>query len=404
MSLALQIRQQQRQAFTSAMWMSCRILPLTVTELGEAVKKEVETNPALEIELPRTPVARPRSSEATADYLENIADEKGESLSEHLLSELRMSGVEGREAQICAAVISEIDGDGRFCGSVPDMQMALGATAAEIESARQLVMRLDPRGCGARDIPECFLAQVDSLPEASRAAARKGIAQLAEALASGKRRDMAPATLALLKKLNPYPGRLYEYRRTDYVVPDVHVDENGDVEVDQRDIPELRVSPKYIEMAKDRSLDAETREFAAARVKAAREFREAVIRRRETLERIAEIAIGGQSDFLKFGVAGLKRQTMSEVAKVAHCTVAAVSRTAARKYVKTPRGTFPLRKFFVLVNQEPIERLRQLLESIPQGKHVSDRELSEMMAKEGFKMARRTVAKYRVKLGFSDKV
>ena len=135
------------------------------------------------------------------------------------------------------------------------------------------------------------------------------------------------------------------------VTPDVRVNEDGEVEVDQRDVPELRVSPKYVELAKDKAQDEETRAFAAERVKRAREFREAVVKRRETMEKIAELAIGGQAEFLRKGAVGLRRQTMSEVAKRAKCNVATVSRAAARKYVKTPRGTVPLRKFFALVDQ-----------------------------------------------------
>ena len=66
--------------------------------------------------------------------------------------------------------------------------------------------------------------------------------------------------------------------------------------------------------------------------------------------------------------------------------------------MKTPRGTIPLRKFFQLVDQAPIEKLREILASLPEGEHVSDLKISEMMAKAGFKMARRTVAKYRRRL------
>ena len=90
---------------------------------------------------------------------------------------------------------------------------------------------------------------------------------------------------------------------------------------------------------------------------------------------------------------------MSAVARAAKCNVATVSRAAARKYVKTPRGTVPLRRFFVLVDQAPIERLREIFESAPKDKRPSDREASEMMGRAGFPMARRTVAKYRAKLG-----
>lgn len=396
MALQLQPRQTQKQAMTPAMWLGLNLLTLPIGELREAVKKELDSNPALEAETPRlsSRVSSPSSESASA--LENVADESGERLDEHLMSELRMAGVEGRELELCRAIVAEIDGDGRFTGSVPDLQMVTGATADELEAARQKVMSIDPKGCGARDIRECYLAQLDKVPAAKRKAVERGVDAIVEMLA-GKtpKEQIAPDVLKILKGLDPYPGRQYEYRTTEFVMPDIRVDEDGEVEVDKRDIPELRVSPKYVELAKDKSQDEETRTFAAERVKRAREFREAVVKRQETMEKIAELAIGGQSDFLKKGAAGLHKQTMSEIAKAAKCNVATVSRAAARKYVKTPRGTVPLRKFFALVDQGPIEKLREILAAIPKGTKVSDREISERMAQAGFPMARRTVAKYR---------
>ena len=400
MVLALQPRQTQKQAMTPAMWLGLNLLTLPIGELREAVKKELDSNPALEVEsscrVPRASCRRVEGEEGNA--LENVADESGERLDEHLMSELRMAGVEGRELELCRAIVAEIDGDGRFTGSMPDLQMVTGATVDELEAARQKVMSIDPKGCGARDIRECYLAQLGQVPATKRKAVEAGIDAIAEMLNAPARMPtprLEPDVLKILKGLDPYPGRQYEYRTTEFVTPDIRVDEDGEVEVDKRDIPELRVSPKYVEFAKDKSQDEETRTFAAERVKRAREFREAVIKRQETMEKIDELAIGGQSDFLKKGTAGLHKQTMSEIAKAAKCNVATVSRAAARKYVKTPRGTVPLRKFFALVDQGPIEKLREILSAVPKGTKVSDREISERMAQAGFPMARRTVAKYR---------
>jgi len=370
------------------MWLGLSLLPLPVSELKEEIKKEVESNPAIEA-ISRTGMTH--SVGSAADYLENVAAESGESLDEHLMGELRMSGVEGRELELCRAIVSELDYNGRFTGSIPDMMTVTGAKAEELEAARQRVMSIDPKGCGAKDLAECYLAQIDAVPSAKR---EKFRAEVSVMLQTGK---ASPDVVTILKKLDAFPGRQYDHRKVDFVTPDVVVDEDGDVEVDQRDIPELRISPKYEAMAKDRELDEETRKYAAERVKRAREFREAVIRRMETVEQVAELAVGGQLDFLREGVSGIRKQTMSDVAKRAKCSVATVSRAAARKYVKTPRGTFPLRKFFALVDQEPIEKLRQLLAGYPAGKRPSDQQISEQLAKQGVKMARRTVAKYRAK-------
>lgn len=414
MALSQQIRQTQTQRITPQMMMEFSLLQLPISELRDVVKKEVESNPALEIErdfLSTGSVGlRSRASEGSAEgFLENMADERGETLDAHLMSELRMNGVEGRELALAQSIIAALDNDGRFTGNYSDLITVLegsgikGVTTRELDAARELVMHTDPLGCGARDLAECYRSQLSRLPVAKRDLAAKAVDELAVALSKGSLTTFRPSDLKafqLLKALDPFPGRLYDHVENTIVMPDVFVNAKGDVRVDQGDIPELRVSQKYVEMAKDRELDKETRDYATERVRRAREFRDAVIKRKETMIEIAEATIARQSEFLTRGASGLKKLTMSEIAKEAKCTIATVSRAAARKYVKTPRGTVPLRKFFVLVDQEPVEKLRELLASRPADRHVSDQVLSEEMAKAGYKMARRTVAKYRAKLGY----
>jgi RNA polymerase sigma-54 factor len=133
-------------------------------------------------------------------------------------------------------------------------------------------------------------------------------------------------------------------------------------------------------------------------VRRAREFVAALSKRMQTMEDIAAIAVSGQREFLEKGPESLVRQTMSDVAKKAGCNIATVSRAAARKYVKTPRGTFPLRAFFRRTAQAPLVKLGEILGS-EEAVGFSDREISELMGKAGFPMARRTVAKYRARLG-----
>ena len=403
MALSLQIRQVQRQVATPAMMLELSLLQLPAGELREAVKKEVESNPALEIAREFNPGRVSGASSAASEGFdfERVAAEGGESLEDHLMGELRMDGVEGRELELCRAIVADLDEDGRFKGSIPDLVMTTGGTAAALEAARRRILSIDPKGCAARDLAECYRAQLDDLPAAKRPLAAKAVDELAQAIAAGTLDSYRPSDLAafrLLQGLEPFPGRLYDRKRVDTVIPDVRVDEEGNVEVDQGDIPELRVSPKYVEMAKDREADPEARAFAAEKVKRAREFREALVRRQETMATIAEAAVGGQAAYLKEGPAALKRLTMSDVARRAKCDVSTVSRAAARKYVKTPRGTVPLRKFFQLVDQAPVEKLREILASFPDDARPSDESVSALLAKAGFKMARRTVAKYRRRL------
>ena len=388
-ALGTQIRQSQSQTLSPAMWMGLNMLAMPVGELKEAVRKEIETNPAIVETGPAGRFSAGRSS-TDPSILENVADSSEETLEEHLLGELRMSDIAGSERELCERIIGELDANGRFTGSVPDLVMVTGASAAQIENARRLVMKLDPAGCGAKDLEECLLAQIGRVP----AAKREFFLSEIKNLSSGR---VAPAMLPILKSLDPFPGKLYSPRKTEYVNPDIVVDEDGDVEVDTRDVPEISLSPRYAAMARDKSLDEETRSYAAERLRHARDFLAALEKRRLTMESIARIAVDGQRGFLEKGASALVRQTMGDVAKKAKCNIATVSRAAARKYVKTPRGTFPLRVFFRRTDQAPLVKLGEILES-GEGAKLSDREISVLMGDAGFPMARRTVAKYRARL------
>jgi RNA polymerase sigma-54 factor len=376
------------------MWMGLRLLSMPSAELKDAVRKEIESNPALEEVRSQARLAGAvRGGAASARSLDTLADDSEESLDEHLMSELRLSGIEGRERELCERIIGELDGDGRFVGSIPDLMMVTGADERELESARRRVMEFDPLGCAARDLAECFLAQISLVPSAKRAIFEQEVA----GIASGR---VSEEILPILRKLDPFPGRRYAPGGIRYVEADIFVDEDGEVTVENPELPEIRVSPKYIEMSKDRSLDEETRAYAAERVKRAREFSVAMEKRLEMISRVAEIAVSSQREALVKGLSAMKPLTMSEVAKKAKCSVATVSRAAARKYVKTPFGTVPLAKFFRRTDASVMSMLKRIVESAGD-KGLSDRLIAEQMAKQGCKIARRTVAKYRAKLGLA---
>lgn len=376
------------------MLMESALLQLPAGELAEEVRKEVSSNPALEVTGGGSH-GKVTGISASGDWVRDVADSRAVTLDEHLIGELRMDGVSGRELELCRAIIAELDSDGRFHGELPSMVMAIGATEEELEKARQRIMRIDPAGCGAKDLSECFLAQLDKVSRSMRQEVKSAIIKIAETGESGLSFGFSPKVLGELKKLNPFPGRLFDFRPVDFVVPDITVDSDGEVSLDQGDIPDVAVSAKYIAMAKDAELDEETRLFAAERVRRARAFKEALGRRRQTMEKIAFIVMESQQDFIRLGPSALKRLTMSEVAKKAKCSVSTISRAAQRKYVKTPRGTIAFRSFFSRTQADKVDELRKILKQ-KSGQSRSDREISEMMSAMGIKMARRTVAKYRL--------
>lgn len=409
MALSFRTVQTQRQTLNPALWMRLGLLVKPITELRAEVKKEVESNPAIE-DVDFSPYYRRGgvvSASTDADAVERIAA-AGESLDEHLMSGIRLSPLSERDAYLAEQIVANLDENGRFVGSVPDLVMVTGATFDELEKARRFVLTLDPYGCGAKDNVECLMAQLVRIP----ASDRKDVAAIIERFDDlmAHRIDVSeldPRQRAVFAKyrgrLTVNPGASFAPKRVETVTPDIFVAPDGSAIVDTGDIPEIRVSQKYIEMAKDRSLDAETRQFAAERVARARQFRDAIINRNEMIEKVAAIVFERQVGFLKKGRTGLVKLTMSEVAAAVGCEISTVSRAAYRKYVRTPRGVFPLRDFFVLVDQAPVEKLRQILEMAPAEVRASSRKLAEQMREAGFPMAERTVRKYRAKLGFGAK-
>jgi len=378
------------------------LLAKPMNDLREAVKEEIESNPAIE-DVDFTPFYRRGisvSSASAADALENMAAKK-ESLEEHLLRELRLSEVEDDLRGLCELVIGDLDESGRFTGSDADLAMVSGKNTRDVEKARQFVMTLDPLGCGARTTEECLVAQLSKIPAKDRDACRKVIDQLDDVRRGEVSVDALGAELAVFRKyrgrLVANPGEGFAPKRVEAVVPDIEVNRKGDVYVEMGDVPEINVSPKYLQMSKDRSLDTETRHYAQERIRHALDFAKAVERRQEVLAKIADVTVKAQLEYFTNSKGSLKPLTMTEVAKEAGCDVATVSRAAHRKFVKTPRGVLPLRKFFSVVDGGMVDKLREIL-SKKENAGLSDAKVAALMEKAGYKMARRTVNKYRTKL------
>ena len=395
MAVQLSIKQRTTTALSTAMRMSFELLKLPIDELREKINKEIEENPAIHSIAPMIP-GRTEGGPDMQFVIDN-ARSRGKTLQEHLEGELRMASVNEHDRRLASAIIGELDERGYFVGEIASMAMALETTVEELEKARRRVMQIDPKGCGARDLHECLLAQIGVVPPDERDQFVAGIEHiLDETLPPSKR--VSPMAKKYILKMRVNPGKLFQHVKVDYVTPDVSVNEAGEVMVDTAYLPRISVSPKYVEMARDRELDEATRRYAAEKVKRAREFCEAVEQRKVMLEKICEAAIARQFDHLKTGEKSFETLSMSEVAKIAGCHVSTVSRAAERKFVKTPYGVLQLKKFFPLRESAPYEKLKTLIAAFPEGQEPSDKQLAEMMEKEGYHFSRRWVNKWRNKL------
>ena len=333
---------------------------------------------------------------------------KEETLEQHLLAQLPLSDIDRKDHPLAEMLIGELNADGRFDGSIPDIMMVTGESEAKVRAVLAKIREFDPPGCGATTIAECLSAQLDSIEEADL---RKRVAALIGRLvdvAAGKIEDAE--ALKALRSLDPRPGRAYrkDVRGTEYVNPEVHAVRDGDgwlACVDARSIPEIRISSKYLAMLEDPNVAAETKSYIRERIAAAKAIVEAVAHRRDTIENVAQEIFDRQPGFFEQGLKGLRPMTMQEIADKLGIHEATVSRTVNGKYASTPKGVVELRRFFsqgivtdsgeAIVKDRVLDRLKALVEAEDKAHPLSDEKLSSLLKGEGFPVARRTVAKYR---------
>ena len=320
-------------------------------------------------------------------------------------------------------LIQNLDEDGRLQSGLPDLMQAYGRAIlpADAERALELIQKLDPKGVGARDVRECLLLQLEEdmmFYEELQVLVGRHLEDLAaNRLPLIQRKtgyDLETITAAAeeLAQLNPHPGREFRETRAQAVNPDLLVerDEEGGYTVKHLDeyTPSLRISKYYIKQLRS-SPDAATKEYIKKKIEGARWLIESIEQRNQTVKKVTESIVRRQKDFLEKGPEHIHPLKMEEVADEVGVHVTTVSRAVSEKWMQTPRGLFPLRMFFgggtqtdagEDVSWDQIRlKLKSIIEAEDKKKPLSDDALVEALKEDGFTLARRTVTKYRKKMG-----
>lgn len=442
-------QQRQTTLLSPQAQLGIRLLMRSLPELREEIVAEMSRNPAIEdfehpLERQMSEVEREQDAVPLPDYPEDdfvpglnhdeaLAERRqvlfdrqvrAETLQEHLLRQLPLSDFAPSDWSLVESLVGELDDDGYFRGSLAEVCQAYSRPESEVEGLLGSLTRLDPPGCGARSVRECLLAQVDALePEEDRLAVRRIIDTHLEDIAAGRFATVERAMgidraeyvrlLKALRTLDGRPGRQFPSvrERIEYVNPEIRaVRRQGRwvAEMDARSLPVIRLSQKFAELLRDPAQTAETKAYVRERIAAARALQEAVVRRQETVQAIADEIFDRQQDFFEKGLAALRPLTELEVAAKVGVHGTTVSRTVRDKYVSTPKGTFELRRFFAtgvktasgedLSQQAALDALKKIVAKEDAAHPLSDEKLAEKMKAAGFPVARRTVAKYRDRL------
>lgn len=340
-----------------------------------------------------------------------------ESLSEHLEWQLHMLQISEAAEEAAIAVIGNLDESGRLTVPIEDIAEMSGCSVETAESARQAVMGLEPVGCGAFDVKECLLAQLRAEGDGEGITAEL-ISHHLEDLQPHRLQHLAKATgyslesldeeLKKIRTLDPYPGRRYSSEEAIFVAPEVYIEKIEDdyvIYFADDGSPRLRISPTYHQLLDQSDTSKETKDFIKEKVRSAVDLLRNIEHRRQTIYRVVECIVDRQREFLDNGVEYIKPMMLKDVAEDIGMHLSTISRVVNRKYAHTPQGVIELRRFFSegMMNEDGEEvstrilklRIKKLIEEEDTKKPLTDDQIVKILIKEGVKLSRRTVAKYR---------
>ena len=356
-----------------------------------------------------------------------------ETLQDHLLAQVDLSNLSPADRDLARTLICYIRDTGmfwydrsqsEFSGCINEIRQATGVSEEDIFRVLAVIRTFDPPGCGATTARECLLAQMDKLDDSPWEDEVRGlIDRHLHDLMAGRTQTICsdlgitpeelPKVVAELKKLTPSPGLAFaggaSIPESDLVYPEVFVTKRDGryiATVESRGIPTLRISPKFEEKLSNPALSAKEKEVVRSYLAKARDIIFALERRPETIRKIAQEICDVQSRYFDGGP--MVPLTMVSVAKKFGFDESTVSRTVNDKYMSTPRGTMPMRVFFttggimtedgIVSNNMVKERIRAIVAAENVAEPLSDQKIADILNRDGLKVARRTVAKYREEL------
>lgn len=340
------------------------------------------------------------------------------SLSDHLQWQLGLNPPPEPTLSIIHEIIGDLDDNGYL--KVPLQEIAEGNNfqLQDVEEALKAVQHLDPIGVGARDLKECLLLQVHHygfagtpveaiVQEHLELLRNHNYAELSKRLHCSMQE--VQKWVDAVKHFDPLPGSKYGSSKPQYVTPDVYVvkmDGEYKIILDDDGIPRLRINPLYRRMMEEKENNSEeTINYVKEKIKSALWLIKSIDQRQKTIYKVAESIVRHQRAFLDYGIEFLKPLILKTVAEDIGMHESTVSRAVTNKYMHTPQGVYEMKFFFhsALSNSRGgdisslsiKEKLRKLIDSEDPGRPLSDSEITSVFQKDGLKISRRTVAKYR---------
>lgn len=384
------------------------------------------------------------SSHPDLEEWKELPDPYHASLLEELESQVSLLDLTDEEHLVADQILGSLDEDGYFRREleavVDNIAFNHGILLEQetAENVRKQIQQLEPIGIASIDLQDCLLVQLkaaeENLPgkklaieiveKAWKAFEKKHFSKLLKKFDIS--REELQEAFEAIRHMDPRPGAVSSglEETQNYIEPDFEVYWKGAgegettrgeflINLNQRNSPSLRISPEYQQMweeikaKKKKNTDAETRSFMKSKIDSAQWFIESIRQRQNTLMNIMKTIVALQEDFFRYGE-GLKPMILKDVAERIGMDISTVSRVVNGKYVQTHFGVFELKYFFneglqtdsgeEVSNREVKNILQDMIDQEDKQKPLSDQELTDSLNEQGYKVARRTVSKYREQL------
>ena len=468
MEMRGQLKLEQKMKLAPRMIQSMEILQLPILALQERIQQELNSNPVLEVEetgpvettLESPDETAPSEPESAVDKMEDFSklsslddnykdylneaeyyprrvtsgetDKKLEalkntaapeqSLNDYLSEQWRLIEADEPVKDAGAMIIDYLDDRGYLTVRLEQLynKDRNDFSIDHLNEALKLVQQLEPSGVGARDITECLLIQLNQSPK-DMSFEIKMVADHMTELFENRLPDIAKKmqcsiekvnkAIEKLSKLDTSPGLQVGPEQNHPIKADVIVELNEDseeyiVRLADSNLPNLRVSEYYSNIAKDPSVQGKTKQFLQRNILSAKWIIEAIEQRKKTLLNVSRSVVKYQKEFFDKGQLYLKPLPMNKVADDVGVHIATVSRAVAGKYILCRWGVIALRKFFSGGTQDDNgnsrswqavrAELQKIIDSENKAKPLSDEQIREKLSQAGItNIARRTIAKYR---------
>lgn len=419
------LEQKQYQKLSPQQIQFLGLLQIPIVSLEKRIEEELEDNPALEEDEENQTYF---SSDKT-DFSDFQIEDKSESLTSYLEKQLVGNELSEGNLFLVKYLINSLDSNGFLSRDLfsisSDLLISDNLDISEVMmvNALNVLQDLDPIGVGAKNLQECLLIQLKKIYPENKLALKiitefysqfsnKNFENLIKNL--GISEDKLKSTYSLIESLNPIPsnGFFKNEEIAEYIYPDftvLVVNNQPELQLNKSNTKPIKISKYYSKLLKETS-DKTTKEFLQAKIEKALWFKEALIKRETTLKKVMLAIISFQKNYLLSGQeSDLKPMKLADIANIVNMDISTISRVSNSKYVEAHFKTFKLKELFseaykkddgqVISTNEIKNHLKEIILKEDKTTPYNDEQLAELLGKDNYHIARRTVAKYREQIG-----